>query len=140
MSAEYCLEENTRIPMDDDARSQLAQRLSALSFKDARKEVRALDPQADMKYWRNAIWDEIHTLFTLPNAGLSVSLVEKAESKNSNRTIGGGPRGLKGKKVTYKYVEARVELLDRPAHKRGSTGPSPLKLLHAQETASGEGE
>lgn len=112
--------------MDDAERAQLAERLSQMSFQEARKEIRALDPQADMKYFRNAMWDEYHTLFVLPTAGLSITLVEKGQFEASKRAIGGGPRGLKAQKATYQYETARVEELDRPAHKRGGTGPSPM--------------
>jgi hypothetical protein len=125
--------------MDGTAREQLAQRLSALSFKDAQKEIRALDPDADMKYFRNAMWHEYHTLFTLPNAGLSVALVEKEQLEESRHRIGGGPRGLRAEKAAFTYTEARVEPLTRPAHKRGSTGPAPLLQL-ARERAAQPGD
>lgn len=119
--------------MDGATREQLAQRLSALSFKDAQKEIRALDPKADMKYFRNAIWHEYHTLFTLPNAGLSITLVEKGQLEETRHKIGGGPRGLKAEKAAFTYTEARVEPLTRPAHKRGSTGPAPLLQLEREQ-------
>jgi hypothetical protein len=112
--------------MDDDARARLAKRLSAMSLKNARKEIRALDRDASMKFYRNSIWDEYHTLFTLPNAELSITLVEKDQTAQSNRKIGGGPTGSKAQKVRYEYVGVRVEPLTRPAHKRGDTRPSTL--------------
>ena len=99
--------------MDEAARDQLAQRLSAMSLKDARKEIRALDADANMKYFRNAIWDEYHTLFTLPNAGLNVILVEKGKFEQTDRKIGGGPIGWTALKAEYQYIEARVELLNQ---------------------------
>jgi hypothetical protein len=125
--------------MDGAAREQLAQQLGALSFKAAQKEIRALDPEADMKYYRNAIWHEFHTLFTLPNAGLSIALVEKGQLKESQHKIGGGPRGLKAEKAAFTYAEARVEPLTRPAHKRGSTGPAPLLQLERARAAQRDG-
>ena len=101
--------------MDESARAQLAQRLKTLSLNNARKEIRALDPDAGMAFWRNTIWDEYHTLWLLPNAGLSVTLVEKEDLRDSTREIGGGPQGSKAQKAEFRYVEARVEPLDRPA-------------------------
>jgi hypothetical protein len=103
--------------MDDSAREQLAQRLSALSLKDARNEIRALDPDANMAFWRNAVWDEYQTLWLLPNAQISITLVEKADFKDSNRRIGGGPGRYTAQKAEYRYIEARVTPLDRPVKK-----------------------
>lgn len=108
------------IAMNEAERAQLAQRLSAMSLKDARKEIRRLDPDADMVFWRNSVWDEVHTLWLLPNAGLSITLVEKANRNRGNRAIGGGPNGLKAEKVDYRYVEARVEPLKRPVRERAT--------------------
>ncbi|MBI5960753.1 MAG: hypothetical protein HY866_18585 [Chloroflexi bacterium] len=101
--------------MDDIAREQLAKRLSALSLKDARKEIRSLDPDADMAFWRNATWDEHQTLWLLPNAELSITLVEKTDFKDSNHQIGGGPGRYTAQKADYRYIEARVMPLERPA-------------------------
>jgi hypothetical protein len=113
--------------MDEAERKQLAERLSAMSsLREAQKEVRALDPDADMKFWRNSIWGQYHTLFTLPNAGLSISLIETDEVQLSKKNIGGGPRGSKAEKIKYHYESARVDVLTHPAHKRGGTGPSPF--------------
>ncbi len=111
--------------IDEAAREQLARRLSAMKLKDVRKEIRALDPDAILKYYRNAIWDEYHTLWVLPNAGLSITIVERTTISDSNKEIGGGPRGMKAKKVEYVYIETRVEPLLRPAHKHSGTGPVP---------------
>ena len=55
--------------MDEAAREQLAQRLSAMSLRDAQKEVRALDPDADMKFWRNSIWGNITLCLRCPTPG-----------------------------------------------------------------------
>ena len=109
--------------IDQAAQEQLARRLSAMKIKDVRKEVRALDPDAILKYYRNAMWDEIHTLWVLPNAGLSVTIVERATVSDSNKEVGGGPRGMTAKKVEFVYIETRVEPLLRPAYKRGGVGP-----------------
>jgi hypothetical protein len=99
--------------MDEAERVQLAQRLSAMSIKDARKEIRRLDPDADLVTWRNSVWDEYHSLWLLPNAGLSITLVEKEDVENSRHDIGGGPSGFKAEKIDYHYVEARVAPLER---------------------------
>jgi hypothetical protein len=109
--------------MDEVAREQLARRLSAMKLSDVRKEIRALDRDAVLKFYRNAIWDEYHTLWLLPNAGVSITLVEKVKTREGTREVGGGPRGTKAKEVEYIYVGARVDPLVRPAHKRGGSGP-----------------
>lgn len=100
--------------MDEAAREQFAQHLSAMALKEVRREIRSLDPDADMTFWRNAVQDEYHTLWLLPNAGISITLVEKVEFKNLSRSIGGGPGQWKGQKAEYRYLEARVKPLDRP--------------------------
>ncbi len=98
--------------MNETEREQLAQRLSALSLKDARKEIRRLDRAADMKFYRNSIWDEYHTLFLLPNAGLSITLVEKGEVEQLDLPDTAGPKGRKRQALTYSYVGASVAPLD----------------------------
>ena len=115
--------------MDEAARKQLAQRLGAMKMNEARREIRTLDYDANMVFWRNAMWDENQTLYLLPTAGLSITLVEKTNSQEGSKKIGGGPSGTHGIQVDYHYVEARVEPLERPAHKRGNNGPSPLKTI-----------
>ncbi len=113
--------------MDEAAREELAQRLSKMTLRQAVREMRNIDPDANMVFWRNAIWDEIHTLFLLPNKGVEVRLVEKSTESEPLREIGGGPRGTKARRADYEYVGARVVPLSRPAFKRGGTGPSPMK-------------
>ncbi len=119
--------------MDEAARDQLARRLSAMSLNDARKEIRALDPQAELKFYRNAIWDELHTLWLLPNAGLSITLVEKDKEKVLSEQAGGTPRGTKKLGVDFTYVEARVAPLDRPAFARVGRGPLSDPLAEQRE-------
>jgi hypothetical protein len=126
--------------MDEAEREQLAQRLSAMSLRDAQKELRALDPDVDMKFYRNSIWGEYHTLFTLPNAGLSVALVETDEVENTQKNIGGGPRGSKAQKIKYIYKGALVDVLTHPAHKRGGTGPSPFAAREHAQARTEQGE
>lgn len=115
--------------MDDAAREALAQRLSAMDFRAAVREMRAIDPGANMVFWRNSMWDEFLTRFLLPNAQLTVTLVEKRNVTESKKRFGGVPTNNKVQKFDYEYVGARVEPLDRPAYKRGGTGPSPMKRL-----------
>ncbi|GEM_PF-952335 len=122
--------------MDEAAREQLAKRLSAMSLREAQHEIRRLDPQAEMKFWRNAVRNEQHTLWVLPEQGVAVTLVERESRAPSNREIGGGPRGSKAQRASYEYVEARVAPLNRPAHKRGAHGPSPLKRLEEAQTVA----
>ncbi|MGQ9851006.1 MAG: hypothetical protein ACUVSU_13255 [Aggregatilineaceae bacterium] len=121
--------------MDEAERERLARRLSAMKLSDVRKEIRALDRDAVLKYYRNAIWDEYHTLWLLPNAGVSITLVEKIRTKDGHREVGGGPRGWKAKDVEYVYLEARVEPLVRPPYKRGATGP--VAVMSASVTRPG---
>jgi len=122
--------------IDEAAREQLARRLSAMKIKDVRKEIRALDPDAILKYYRNAMWDELHTLWVLPGAGLSITIVERASVSDSNKEVGGGPRGTKARKVEFVYIGTRVEPLLRPAHKRGGTGPVPAVAAARQRDGS----
>lgn len=107
--------------MNDAERDQLAQRLSAMSLKDARSEIRKVDPAADMKYFRNAIWDEYHTLFLLPNAEISVTLVEKVDTGPSDSTDHTRPRTSAPTltRATYTYESARVAPLDSRRNSRG---------------------
>lgn len=108
--------------MDESERDQLARRLSALTWNQARQEIYKLDRAADMKYYRNTRWHEYHTLFTLPNAGLAITLVESATITPSSKPNAAGPTGSTLQTTTYHYDRARVELLERPAHKRGGEG------------------
>jgi hypothetical protein len=103
--------------MNEAEREQLAQRLSAMSLKEARNEIRRLDPDASLKFYRNSIWDEYHTLWLLPNAGLSIILVEKVDLEESKREDATRPKGNKQTSVTYEFVEARVDPLTRPVKK-----------------------
>lgn len=104
--------------MNESERDQLAKRLSALSFKQVRREMRDIDPDADLKFFRNSIWDEFHTLWVLPNAQLSIILVEKRDLIETNLEDHTAARGRrKQQKADYTYVEARVDELKRPAAK-----------------------
>jgi hypothetical protein len=95
--------------MDDAQREQLAARLQAMDLRKAIREIRTLDNDANMKFWRNSIWDEYQTVFELPKLGVKVILVEKGTFEESKREVGGGPTGWKAQKAEYEYVEARVQ-------------------------------
>jgi hypothetical protein len=90
--------------MNEKERQELAERLAELSYKKARSEIRKLDPDANLKYWRNAIGAEWHTAYELPNKGVKISLLEKPEHEPIYQSS----------LVTAKpiYVEARVEPLE----------------------------
>lgn len=92
---------------------QLANRLSELSFKAARKEILRLDSDANLKYWRNSIGDEYHSLFELPNAGLGITLVEEQSQKSTEKADdnSANPDNHKKMRISYSYREARVEPL-----------------------------
>lgn len=121
--------------IDEAAREVLARRLSEMKLRHAVREIRSMDRDANMIMWRNSIWDEYHTVFLLPNAELTITLVEKNTVVASKHEIGGGPEGSKAQDVEFHYVEARVTGLDRPAHKRGGYGPSALKQAEQREDA-----
>ncbi|MBN1681026.1 MAG: hypothetical protein JW966_12125 [Anaerolineae bacterium] len=103
--------------MDDTQRQALAERLSTMPYKKLRKEMRRLDPDADMQYWRNAVWDEYHTLYVLPNVGLTITLVEKTDVEQTDKRDFSGPPDRKKQKIDYQYIEARVAPVDRPVEK-----------------------
>ena len=86
--------------LSEQERQQLAEKLAEMSYKQARKEVRRLDPDADLKMWRNSVGhNEMHTMYELPNLNSRVILVEAMHHEDK------GDRTL----VEYIYVEARVE-------------------------------
>lgn len=82
-------------------RQKLAEKLAKLSYQAARKEIRRLDVDADLKVWRNGVRHELHTMYECPNLGVRVILVEEGKT----RPI---PESDLVKKDYY-YVEARVE-------------------------------
>jgi hypothetical protein len=91
--------------MNEKDRQELAERLAKLSYKKARSEIRKLDPNANLKYWRNAIGAEWHTAYELPNEGIKISLLEKPEREAIYQSA--------LVTATPVYVEARVEPLNR---------------------------
>lgn len=103
--------------MNEAEREELAQRLSAMSLKEVRNEIRRIDPNANLKFFRNSIWDEYHTLWLLPNAELSIILVEKGNVEKTNLPDHAGPTGQKRNAIEYDFVEARVDPLNRPVAK-----------------------
>ncbi len=92
--------------MNDKEKETLAKHLAGLKYKRARAEIRKLDTDAVLKYWRNAIHKEWHTLYELPNVGLRVTLVEIPKRTPIQRT----ERHIAQlERVEPEYVEARVE-------------------------------
>ena len=101
--------------MDKAGREQLARRLSEMRFHHAQREMRRLDDRADMKTFRNSIWNEYHTIYVLPTVGVKVVLVERVEMTETDLPEYSRPRGSAHRDATkFSYVEARVEPLDRP--------------------------
>ncbi|KAB2906121.1 MAG: hypothetical protein KJ064_11320 [Anaerolineae bacterium] len=92
--------------MNEQERLKLAEHLAGMKFQRARSEIRKLDPQANLKYFRNAFGTQRwHTAYELPNEGIKITLVEQAEQKpvaDSNLV-----------RVTPVYVEAIVEDLPK---------------------------
>lgn len=103
--------------MNETERRQLADRLSGMSFKNAHREMRRIDRDAVLKYFRNSIWDEYHTLWLLPNEGVEITLVEKADVDTLDKRDYSGPPSRRKLGVKYEYAEARVEPLERPVAK-----------------------
>ncbi len=86
--------------LSEQERQQLAEKLASMKYKQARKEIRRLDPDADLKIWRNSVGhNEWHTMYELPNLNSRVILVEQEHREDK------GDRD----QVDYIYVEARVE-------------------------------
>ena len=91
--------------MNEQEQLKLAEHLASLSYKKARAEIRRLDTNANLKYWRNSMkTNEYHTLYELPNVGLKVTLVEHGE-KEALPDI----KQVPVQKNNIVYVEARVE-------------------------------
>ena len=67
-------------------------------------------------------------------------MIETDQIENTQRKIGGGPRGTKAEKITYHYTGARVEALTHPAHKRGGTGPSPFAAREHEQARAAQKE
>ena len=91
--------------MNEQEQQSLAEHLAELSYKKARAEIRKLDTGANLKYWRNSVKHEWHTLYELPNLNIKVTLVEVAERESMHLSH------LESVKPVY--VEARVEPLKR---------------------------
>lgn len=106
--------------MDEQERQELSRRLSGMTFKQARKEIFRLDRAASMAFYRNSMWDEFHTLFLLPNQGLSITLVEQDDARQTDDVAASSPGDVKKLKVVFKYIEARVDALDRPVKNAGA--------------------
>jgi hypothetical protein len=104
--------------VNEAEREQLAKRLSAMSLKDARKAIFRLDRDADLKYWRNSIWDEYHSLYVLPHAEVEIILVEKGDVTLTDKRDYTGPADRRQQDLDYQFVEARVKPLSRPVKQK----------------------
>lgn len=81
-------------------RQKLAEKLAGMTYKKARKEVRRLDENADLRMWRNSVGhEEWHTMYVLPSLEIKVVLVEKATFEDQGQKV----------KVDWFYTEARVD-------------------------------
>lgn len=87
--------------LNENERQQLAEKLAGLALGKARKEVRRLDKDANLKVWRNSIRRELQTVYELPNLGVRVIFVELPDAKPME--------GVNKIKMSYFFTEARVE-------------------------------
>lgn len=87
--------------LNENERQQLAEKLADLPLGKARKEIRRLDSDANLKVWRNSVQRELQTVYELPNLGVRVILVEQPQTKPIE--------GVHKVKMTYFFTEARVE-------------------------------
>jgi hypothetical protein len=95
--------------MNERERQALAEHLAKLSYAKARREIRKLDPAANLKYWRNSFGTDIwHTAYELPSLGIKVTLVERAQRETQPDI-----KWFPAEKYKPVYVEARVEPLNR---------------------------
>jgi len=88
--------------------SDLAQKLAKMRYWRAKWYTYGMDKKAHYDMYRVAVnTDEYHTRLSLPTRGLRVTFIERVDSGTPNA------RGLV--KIRYRYVEARVEALPKPA-------------------------
>lgn len=87
--------------LNEAERQELAERLAGKSLKAARREVRRLDRDANLKIWRTSVSNEIHTTYELPNLGVRVILIEDTDTKPipDSQLV----------RREFVYAEARVE-------------------------------
>ncbi len=93
--------------LNEVERQELAERLAQMNYKAARREIRRLDQEANLKYWRNSVRHEVQTVYELPSLGVRVTLIEDTETKpiaESNLV-----------KRHFYYSEARVEAWTPPS-------------------------
>ncbi|MBN1565683.1 MAG: hypothetical protein JXA10_17700 [Anaerolineae bacterium] len=102
--------------MDDAQREALIERLKGMvvrhgtfEVRHGARELRDIDKDAVMKFWRNSLQGSYQTVFELPNAGVKVILVEKMTSADTDHVVGGGPTGWTAKKSEYELVDVRIE-------------------------------
>lgn len=88
--------------------SDLAQKLARMRYWRAKWYAYGMDRKAHYDMYRVAVnTHEYHTRLSLPTRGLRVTFIERADSGTPNA------RGLV--RVRFRYVEARVEALPKPA-------------------------
>ena len=88
--------------------SDLAQKLAKMRYWRAKWYTYGMDKKAHYDMFRVAISSsEYHTRLSLPTQGLRVTFIERVDTGSPNA------RGLV--KIRYRYVEARVEALPKPA-------------------------
>jgi len=88
--------------------SDLAKKLAKMRYWRAKWYTYGMDKKAHYDLYRVAVnTSEYHTRLSLPTLGLRVTFVERVDTGTPNN------RGLV--KTRYRYVEARVEALPKPA-------------------------
>lgn len=102
---------------EETEREVLARHLSNLAFGDAIREIGHVDCDANMVMWRNPTGDEFHTVFLLPNAELTITLVEKNTVVCSENGIGEALKGVKARHSDIRYVDVRITDLERVVFK-----------------------
>ena len=83
---------------------ELADKLVKMPINRARGHTRRLDPDSELLMLRVGVGHEILTRYRLPNLGVTVTLVEEVSE---------APKRQDSDKlrVTYRFVEARVEAI-----------------------------
>ena len=90
--------------LSEEEMQALADKLVGLKVNKARRQIRRLDPDSQLEYYRNGVQDELLTRFIMPNLGVSITLVEDPSAVPEKGDI------VK-LKATDTFVEARVEAL-----------------------------
>jgi hypothetical protein len=104
-----------RLLTGETEREVLARHLSNLALGDAIREIGNVDCDANMVMWRNPTGDEFHTVFLLPNAELTITLVEKNIGVSSAHGT-----GAKARSSDIRYIDVRITDLERVVFKYSS--------------------